>query len=293
MIETRRLEFGRFVMVDWSAAQPPNVGPNSIWIAARTDDGDLMALENPPDQVTAMSLLGELCDVDTAVLVGWDLCFGFPRGLAAMLSSGPVERGWRTVWKHCALMMADDMSNTWAVATAINDVVGAETGPFWGGVIVRTKPAFPVLGLDEWRGAERAAIAAGRRPTSPWQAAYAGAVGLQSLTGIARLERWRKYEPRLHIWPFDTGFGPPRAKSTHGHPILAAEVYPAMFAECDITLHPVRDARQVLETSAAMVAASSSGLLEQWLAPRVTGSDRDAALDDEGWILGVAAPTGI
>ena len=94
-------------------------------------------------------------------------------------------------------------------------------------------------GLDGlWRATELALRRAGWRPTSPWQAAYAGAVGLQSVTAIGLLERWRSRRGDVAVWPFEL--------PTAGTRAVVAEVYPSMHPE--LAGHAVRDARQVAGT---------------------------------------------
>ena len=49
--------FDTFVMVDWSAANVPRKGRDSIWICWRAPDGE--RLENPPTRHAAKTLLGD------------------------------------------------------------------------------------------------------------------------------------------------------------------------------------------------------------------------------------------
>ena len=52
-----RLMFDSFVIVDWSAANMPRVGRDSIWICRRC--GDHETLVNPPTRHAAKALIAE------------------------------------------------------------------------------------------------------------------------------------------------------------------------------------------------------------------------------------------
>ena len=275
----------RLVVVDWSVGRPPRRGPNSIWIAT-VDVGDPAGIrvENPPTPALALALVdGAVDSAPGLVLVGVDVCLGFPAGFSAAVAPSP-ELPWRAVWGLLGGLVADDIANRWEVAAALNHLVGGDVtpGPFWGHVLGTTKPAFPVLGLAEWRATELALRHAGWRPTSPWQAAYTGAVGLQSLTAIGLLDRWRAGRGDVAVWPFELPTARTRA--------VVAEVYPSMHPER--AGHAVRDARQVAGTVLALEAQAAAGGLQSWWSAQLRRTLPGVAVTEEGWTLGVAPGTG-
>jgi hypothetical protein len=270
-------------MVDWSAGRPPRRGPNSIWVAAAEVDGPgpPLLVENPPTPALTLELLDHVVDsapLPGLVLVGVDACLGFPAGFASLVapSTGPP---WRAVWALLGGLVAPDIANRWEVAAHLNRLVAGDggPGPFWGHVLGRTRPAFPCHGLAEWREVEVALRSAGRQPTSPWQAAYAGAVGLQSITAIGLLEQWRARRADVAVWPFELPTAATRA--------IVAEVYPSMHPE--VAGHTVRDARQVAGTVLALRTAAADGELERWWSPRCRRALPAVAVAEEGWTLGV------
>lgn len=275
-------DFDHFVMVDWSAARPPNRGPNSIWIAELGPDADAPTLSNPPGQPEAMTALGTIVDAaQRRVLIGFDFCFGVVRGLARRLPGEDVPP-WRRLWRHCARHLSDDLSDKWELVAGLNRLAGPGPGPFWGSPDLPRRPERVAGAPAEWRYCEEAARAAGLRPTSVWQAAYAGAVGLQSLTGMARLERLVAGGPAV-VWPLQTGLVVPPASAR----VVLAEVYPAMFPEAGG--HRVTDARQVHGTVVALRAAARDGRLARWFVPGVPAEQRAAVVGEEGWTLGISA----
>ena len=93
--------FDTFVIIDWSAANQPNTGRDSIWICAVDRDGVQRLIENPRTRHGAKNLLGGLLSEATArgerVLLGFDFPFGYPAGFAARLGLN-ASPPWRAVW---------------------------------------------------------------------------------------------------------------------------------------------------------------------------------------------------
>jgi precorrin-8X/cobalt-precorrin-8 methylmutase len=269
-------DFRRYVVTDWSAARPPNTGRDSIWIAVADGPEGCAGLANPPSQPEAVALLESVFgDGPGPVLAGFDFCFGLVAGLGPLVDPSALPP-WRAVWQFCAAVLEDDLSNKWDLAAQLNRLVHDGAGPFWGaGLGDGRKSPFPVAGFGEWRRCEQAARATGLRPKSTWQLSGAGAVGLQSLTGIARLEALRARDQRLRVWPFE---------DTAGAQVVMAEVYPSMFPRCPH--HAVRDAAQVCGTARALAAADRSGQLAGWWDCPAD----DVVCSEEAWILGVHAP---
>jgi precorrin-8X/cobalt-precorrin-8 methylmutase len=268
-------DFRRYLVTDWSAARPPNTGRNSIWIAVATGPDGCAELSNPASQPEALDLLRRLTgEGSTPLLAGFDFCLGLVAGLARIVE--PAAPAWGAIWRFCAARLEDDLSNKWELAAHLNRMVHDGPGPFWGaGLGDGRKSPFPVAGFGEWRRCERAAQAAGLRPKSTWQLSGAGAVGLQSLTGMARLEALRSVDDRIRVWPFE---------DTTAAEVVVAEVYPSMFQRCP--RHQVPDAAQVCATARALAAADRSGDLKTWW-----DCPTDAVVRaEEGWILGIPAP---
>ena len=81
--------FDSFVIVDWSAANQPKTGRDSIWICAVDRDGSERLVENPPTRHAGKALLGEILAQATArgerVLLGFNFPFGYPAGFGQRL----------------------------------------------------------------------------------------------------------------------------------------------------------------------------------------------------------------
>jgi len=187
------------------------------------------------------------------------------------------------------------------VASELNRAVGDGPGPFWGVPprsatehLTPTKaPGFPHLhahgALVEHRRAELALRDAGRRPFSVWQLLGAGSVGSQTLTAIPVLHHLRHHDAlaaRSLVWPFETGFvhDPTLGR---GDAIVHAEIWPSSI-DPDLTVHPVRDAAQVVGLARHLVDLDADDRLGSCFAPSVAGDPTDV-LAEEGWILGAAA----
>src|SRR5271163_5147545 len=198
--------FDSFVIVDWSAANVPRIGRDSIWICRRC--GDRETLVNPPTRHAAKALIAEwlmaACASDERVLVGFDFPFGYPAGFAARLGlSGPP---WRAVWEEIARLVSDDernSNNRFDVAAAMNERVSGNRFPFWG---CPARRARNYLGPKHHRSHEQNGLAerrlideymTGCQPC--WKLLGAGSVGGQVLTGIPVVRalredpRWRQH----------------------------------------------------------------------------------------------------
>ncbi len=138
------------------------------------------------------------------------------------------------------------------------------------------------------RVAERRLHAAGRRPLSVWQAAYAGSVGSQALLGIpvvARLFADEALVERSSIWPFTTGFTDDPTCGAHDR-VAHAEIWPGVV-DLNRSLHEVKDAAQVIGLCDYFEQLDAEERLGALFAPEVDRDERDGALAEEGWILGV------
>lgn len=277
--------FDRVVMVDWSANATPKRGRDSIWIA----DSESSAVVNPSTRSEAMDAIDEVIEtsISQRVLIGFDFSFGYPAGFAEAVVGEPGA-GWRSVWAWCAENIADDDRNRndrLEVAAALNDRLAAQGHgtPFWGypgaerhDGLSRSRPD-TYAPFDEFRITEHRVRIRGHRPFSSWQLAYPGSVGSQMLLGIRSLELLRRrHGERVRIWPFETADAP----------VTIAEIWPSMF-DIDVSLHPVRDAAQVMTMVQRLAAADADGTLADWFAPDLTVDEWVVVSAEEGWTFGV------
>ncbi|MFT7647432.1 MAG: precorrin-8X/cobalt-precorrin-8 methylmutase [Candidatus Poriferisodalaceae bacterium] len=295
--------FDTVVSVDWSAAASPTTGKDSIWVAIHDNDGLV-----PPTNFRTRAafdewLRGYVADhPNHRLLVGIDISFAAPRGLAEAIGHQPdAGPAWRHVWETIASLITDEdnnRNNRFEVGAELNRRIGDEPGPFWGHPqsqhhrhLLPTRPEYPVVTaagrrLAEYRVDERRARAAGKAPQSTWKLAYQASVGGQFLTGVARLLEFERDHPdRTRFWPLGTGF---RADPASGE-IWFSEVWPSSWPLAGD--HPIRDANQVETAATALWHANASGDLAIWLqGPKdLSLDDRTAVLNEEGWMLGPAA----
>ena len=276
--------FDRIVMVDWSAAAVPTRGRDSVWIgeAARSPI-------NMPTRSAAMAWLRDAAR-DTIIagrklLIGFDFAFGYPAGVAVRFGGG-----WQAVWSWLAARAhdADDNANDrFAVAADFNARFPGVDGPLWGVPprrtvegVAATSPPSPPAGIPARRAVER--IVTNASPV--WKLAYTGAVGSQTLLGIARLERWRRdraFAGALAVWPFETEFA-----HALDAPVTLAEIYPSLFPVTPGE-GEVKDAAQVRTLAEGFVALDTADALRPHLAGPTDPRARAVALAEEGWIMGV------
>ncbi|WP_339950542.1 precorrin-8X methylmutase [uncultured Albimonas sp.] len=283
--------FDVHVAVDWSAAGRPVRGKDSIWIGRVEGEGPAV-LANPSTRAEAMEALAAMLAADLAAgrraLVGFDFAFGYPAGAAEALFGAP---GWRAAWAALAEGLSEGPENA-NDRFELADRLVARGAPFWGHPQGRgydhLRPARPAPGaLAEFREAERFAKGLGRRaPFSPWQLSGAGAVGGQSLTGIAALERLRadpRIAGRVQVWPFETGLAAPVA------PLAVAEIWPSLMPPHPD--EPVRDAGQVRAVAECFARLDREGRLAALFAgpEALSAGAREAVVREEGWILGLGA----
>jgi precorrin-8X/cobalt-precorrin-8 methylmutase len=287
--------FDTVIMVDWSAANVPRLGRDSIWLCRRDDTGENVV--NTPTRHAARVLLTEWLaaarERGRRVLLGFDFPFGYPAGFAARLGlSGPP---WRAVWDEIASLMVDDennRNNRFDVAEALNRRVSGGAFPFWG------CPAVPVRmhlqGKHHRRHdsdglAERRLVDLYIPSAQPcWKLLGTGSVGGQALTGIP-VARALRDDPRwceeAQVWPFETGLRPP-----HEGPIVMAEVYPSLWA---VERRPdeTKDAAQVRAVAGYLAARDHAGELAALFVgdPGLTSAQRDVVESEEAWTLGVIA----
>lgn len=282
--------FSHYIAIDWSAANTPTRGANSIWIAESGDDA-----VNWPTRAAAMDYLRarivRAIEREERFLMGFDFAFGLPAGLAKAITGTPR---WDALWADLSRRVEDqpnNKNNRFSVGSDLNALIGMEEGPFWGhphqhggryDALSPTAPKSLPPGFPFKRLVERRQ----RSAKSVFQLAYTGAVGSQSLLGIASLERLRRepaFKDKIAIWPFETRFHLDFSK-----PITIAEIYPSSHV-VDPALHPVTDAAQVLSVARDLSFWDRTGALpDKFSAFGLSDMERDLVLREEGWILGTA-----
>ncbi len=288
--------FDSFVIVDWSAANMPRVGRDSIWICRRC--GDHETFVNPLTRQAAKTLLAELLiaaqATDERVLVGFDFPLGYPAGFAARLGlSGPP---WRAVWDEIAGLITDDernRNNRFDVADVLNRRVSGGGFPFWG---CPAAPARTCLARKHHRRHDSEGLAERRLvdlyiPSAQpcWKLLGVGSVGGQALTGIP-VARALRDDPRwcrqTKVWPFETGLGAsPDAR------VVLAEVYPSLWAVSPAPDEP-KDRAQVRTVARFLAERDRAGELAALFAgdPGLDPEQRHRVETEEAWTLGVTAP---
>jgi hypothetical protein len=287
--------FDAFVMVDWSAANVPRTGRDSIWICWHDPTGE--RLVNPATRHEARALLADWLAEPLArgerVLIGFDFPFGYPAGFAARLGlSGPP---WWAVWEEIARLVSDDernSNNRFDVAAAMNERISGDKFPFWG---CPARPARNCLGTKHHRSHELNGLAerrlideymTGAQPC--WKLLGAGSVGGQVLTGIPVVRALRE-DPRwrdgARIWPFETGL-----RTEPDGLLIMAEVYPSLWSVSPGAGEP-KDAAQVRTVARHFAELDRDGAIAELFAgdPGLTREQRGRVEAEEAWTLGVTA----
>ncbi len=296
------LGFDEVIMVDWSAAATPRVGSDSIWFA-RGSPGGPVVTANWPTRVRAICALEEMLDSAMAerrrVLVGFDFAFGYPAGFASRL--GTESPTWERVWRYLAsrIVDGDDNANTrFEVAAELNRKLGLAA--FWGcprplpGLSPKLKVLPDCLAANPFPSLRQTDRVAGPGIRSVWQLYGGVTVGSQVLMGVPYLQRLRdRYRERLLIWPQQTGFVDNPLVTVEGAQILMLEIWPTALRPV-YGVGSVRDEQQVRWcTERCLQQQEAPGGLGPWFAPRLAAeladTARAAAVDEEGWILGVGS----
>jgi hypothetical protein len=302
--------FDAYIMVDWSAAAKPALGPNSIWIGTLTKDARLklqFKAENIDTRLKARAyledIIGKLTKRGDKVLLGFDFSLGYPAGTAKALGLDTVKQApWAAMHAHLASRYKDKADNNsrprFAIAAGLNYTISKGPYPFWGApptdratTLSATKPDYtPDRPLAEFRLAEQHLRSIpGASPKSCWQLYGAGSVGSQSLTGIPHVHALRQALPHTKIWPFELGEGGPlTSEILEGVDVVIAEIYPSLVKP-QPEKGEVPDEAQVrqiarhyadLDEKNRLGAAFSTGKSRSEVEiARITG--------EEGWILGV------
>jgi precorrin-8X/cobalt-precorrin-8 methylmutase len=288
--------FDVIAMVDWSAANVPRQGRDSIWICWQGPDGE--RVQNPSTRLAAKALLAEWLTIASGrgerVLLGFDFPFGYPVGFAARL--GLKGTPWRAVWDEIARLVVDDehnRNNRFDVAAGLNRRISGGPFPFWGCPAGREGPYLAATfhrAHDEGGLAERRLIDGSDympRAQPCWKLCYTGSVGSQVLTGIPVVRALRDAPPwREHarIWPFETGLAAPAEAQ-----IVFAEVYPSLWRH---GAELPKDKAQVRAVVADLAKRNRSGDLARLFGgdPGLDAEQRRRVESEEAWTLGVTTP---
>lgn len=283
--------FDDYIAVDWSANNSPKRGKDSIWIATASQSSQA-APQNLSTRHAAMEKITALCRAalseNRRALIGFDFAFGYPEGTAALWG----QNSWAGIWALIERRITDspkNVSNRYEVAEALNRLSRFEHGPFWGHPwqhsYDRLSPKKPKILPDNFtrfRRVERET----RGAKSVWQLAYNGAVGSQTLLGVAALQRFRQnpeLKDHIAVWPFETDFERDLTK-----PIILAEIYPSSHKGWQDMPHPTVDAQQVACVARDFMNWDAAGMLAGKLAPQdpLTHAQRRVVTREEGWIVG-------
>jgi len=287
---TRRPPSELCVMIDFSAASTP--GPRKptadrCWIAWA--DAGTRTTERPDPEYfrTRHECFARLSELllehrDRRVLVGID----FPIGMPLATDGRPVlpeGRELLALFGELVEDAEDDANNRFEVAGELNRRIragaGAPSGPFWGHPPGREyadlRPTRPAeTRVREYRRVDQFLRDAKWNIQSVWKLSGAGAVGSQSVLGLAwldRLLRLPEVAPRARLWPFEPSNGRPDE-------ITIAEIWPTLAdfdAEPYASRYDVRDARQV------------AALRDEFLDADQPWSLNAMETEGEGWIAGV------
>ncbi len=281
------MQFDRIAILDWSAAGKPKTGRDSIWLGITDAFGT--ETKNIPTRLLAESALSQLIEESQTtgkrLLIGVDFALSAPKGFTERVTGTAHPFALWSFLRERIIEGPDNFTNYRDVAAEMNAAFD-EDGPFWGNTtrqdilgLPRTKPPLP-QGIETYRRTEVIARHEGAMPKTLWQLAGAGAVGAQSLTGMAMLSRLKAVHPAIKVWPFEAP-----------DLITVAEVYPSLIAEevrAATDKDSVPDQLQVALLSKALFNLSSSG----HLAGLMEGMPSDGAIlgAGQGHLLRAALP---
>ncbi|MBL0948436.1 cobalamin biosynthesis protein CbiG [Brevundimonas sp.] len=297
--------FDAYLIADWTAAETRKLGDQSLWIGVAKRDVRFRLYTETHNVATRAegealiaSLLADHRKRGDRVLVGFDFNLGYPVGTGQRL--GLKDTSWRGIWDFIASNVVDKPDNTnnrYQVAAKMNRLMTDHAWPFWGAPAKQTQrwltatkpPEGAGADIPEFRATERAAREGRLQPKSVWQMHGAGAVGGQTLVGIAAVNRLlKKLDPSAAVWPFGTGWRALDASDLELLSALVVEVWPSLF-NARPNAGEFKDQAQVRVTAEAFANMDERGELASALAPPRGASDDliRQVETEEGWILGV------
>ena len=297
--------FDAYLIADWTAAETRKLGDQSLWVGVAKRDVRFRLYTETHNVATRAegealiaSLLADHRKRGDRVLVGFDFNFGYPAGTAARLQL--KDTSWRGMWNFIAANVvdkADNTNNRYQVAAKMNRLMTDQAWPFWGAPAKQTQrwltatkpPEGAGADIPEFRATERAARQGRLQPKSVWQMHGAGAVGGQTLVGIAAVNRLlQKLDASAGVWPFGTGWRALDASDIEPLSALVVEVWPSLF-DARPNEGEFKDQAQVRVTAEAFANMDERGELAAAFAPPKGASDDliRQVETEEGWILGV------
>lgn len=304
--------FSHYLIIDWSAAsRPTRAGgqADAIWLGHGRWEGEELQVATRYFRTrhacmeAVTQLLHHIAGRGERVLVGFDFVYAFPRGLAAGLGLTD-EVPWRATWKELHRLMTDDAqnrNNRFAVAAALNERLTGTAAPFWGypgrspfACLQPRRPfSFPLQLRDgSWLQRRRATELPEPLLAPVWKLCYPASVGGQTLTGIPYLYALRFLDEQLapvsRFWPCETGFTADFGASL----VIHAEIWPGIL-RIRAREGAIKDEEQVRELAYYFGRADRKGELADLLEcpAGLTLENRPAALQEEGWILGLPPVT--
>jgi hypothetical protein len=296
--------FDAYIIADWTAAEGKKLGDNSVWIGVAKRDVRFRLYSETHNVATRAEgekliadLLADHRKRGDRVLLGFDFNLGYPAGTAARL--GLTGTPWAAMWKFVASNVvdkADNTNNRYQVAAKMNRLMTDAAWPFWGAPakqtqrwLTATKPLEGSGDMPEFRATELAVKKGRLQPKSVWQMHGAGAVGGQTLVGIAAVRRlMEKLGESAAVWPFGTGWRKLDVADVEPLSTLVVEVWPSMW---DAKPEPgeFKDQAQVRVTAEALARMDEAGTLSSAFAPPKAATEELIAKveGEEGWILGV------
>lgn len=301
--------FDAYIMVDWSAANKPTMGANSIWIGVLAKDARLrhqFRAVNIDTRVKARAFIEDMVTKLTRrgdkILLGFDFSLGYPVGTAEAIGLDTADTPpWRAMHTHLASKLKDKPDNTngrYAVAAGMNYAISKGPFPFWGApkrdqvsTLSGTKPEFDdSRPVSEYRLIETYMRKTKQgAPKSAWQLSYSGSVGSQSLMGIPHVHALRDSLPDARIWPFEFDMQTPVTDETlENVQVVIAEIYPSLIPVKPVS-GEVADETQIREISRHYCELDAKGRLSgAFSGPEtLTEGEKAKIIAEEGWILGV------
>lgn len=297
--------FDAYLIADWTAAESRKLGDQSLWVGVAKRDVRFRLYTETHNVATRAegealiaSLLADHRKRGDRVLVGFDFNFGYPAGTAARLQL--KDTSWRGMWNFIASNVvdkADNTNNRYQVAAKMNRLMTDQAWPFWGAPAKQTQrwltatkpPEGAGADIPEFRATEQAARQGRLQPKSVWQMHGAGAVGGQTLVGIAAVNRLlQKLDTSAAVWPFGPGWRALDASDIEPLSALVVEVWPSLF-DAKPNEGEFKDQAQVRVTAEAFAHMDDRGELAAAFAPPKGASDEliRQVETEEGWILGV------
>lgn len=273
------MRYDAILIMDWSAANDRGPAPkkdaiwSSVWRAGGVEGPAYHRNRSVAEKYLEEFLLRTL-DAGQTALLGFDFAFGYPRGFADQIVGGPDPLA---LWDWFAENLEDSpkSNNRFELSGTLNGRFPG-TGPFWFNGTSREIDNLPHKGseraghgLPERRRVEELE----KKAFSQWQMGGAGAVGSQTMTGMAALARLRrKFADRISVWPFEP----------LGRPVTFVEIWPSLIAP---TVNKATGPEDIKDAVQTQLLAQALGTLNAEQLTRLHAVS-DAAAKEEGWILG-------